>query len=72
MVFEKHRDYGNKRDQKLRDMEFMYKDKLSRATSIQAYGSLQKAPESQLPGFHHSIIALEAMNGQLSCMTIVF
>ena len=52
---------ATERDQKLRDLEFMYKDKLahltlSRVTSILAYGSLQKVPESLLQGFHRSII----------------
>ena len=47
------------RDQKLCDLELMYKDKLAhlfKAISIQAYGSLQKALESLLRGFHRSII----------------
>ena len=51
--------WQQERDQKLRDLEFMYQDKhahLVQATSIPAYGSLQKAPEFLLHGFHHSII----------------
>ena len=67
--------WQQERDQKLRDLSSSIKTSLlilSKATSIQAYGSLQKAPKSPLQGFHHLIIACEAMNGQPDCMTIMF
>ena len=68
--------WQQERDQKLRDLEFMYimisLPTLFKATSIQAYGSLQKALGFLLKGFLHSIMLCEATSGQLNCMTIAF
>ena len=59
MVFEKHRDYGNKSEISnfviWSSCTKISLPTVSKATSIQAYGSLQKVPEHQLQGFHHSI-----------------